>query len=345
MRKTELKSILIFLFTLNCFLLASCKKTERKQYADDFDAAIKIGFSIDTLIVERWREDCQIFESTAKKSGASVIVQDAANSVTEQIKQIEYLINQNVDALVIIAKEDKSLEKVLQKAKAKNIPVISYDRLIRNSEISLYITVDSEKVGNLMADAILSVQKEGSLWCIYGSDADYNMALVDKGVRNRLSGEKISVDVKYFTPDWNYDIAYKKMNSLLDEKLLPSAVICGNDSIAENVIRAISEHKLGNSIPVVGQDAEILACRRISKGIQTATVYKPIKELAVKAAECACLLAKGTLPENLEGISGSIDNGTRNVPVIMMSPVLVTKENLSEMIVESGFHTADEIFR
>lgn len=323
----------------------ACRKNEQNQFSYNYSSSLKIGFSIDTLIVERWREDCDIFVSTAKESGASVIIQDAANSVTEQIKQIDYLINQNVNVLVIIAKEAESLEKVLQKAKAKNIPVISYDRLIRNSEISLFVTVDCEKVGNLMADAIIAVQPTGSLWCIFGSSADYNMELVDKGVHNRLDGEKLSVDVKYFTPDWNYDLAYKKMNSLLDEKLQPSAVICGNDSIAENVIRAISEHKLGKSIPVVGQDAEVLACRRIANGIQTATVYKPIRELAAKAAECACLLAAGKLPENLENASGMIDNGLKKVPMIVMEPVLVTKENLSEVVVESGFHSTEEIFK
>lgn len=327
------------------FLLVSCiGKSDRKLNHDKKDEP-KIGFSIDTLIVERWRQDCDVFVSTAKESGTDVIIQDAANSVQEQIRQIEYLIGEGVKALVIVAKESDSLSQVLQKARAKNIPVIAYDRLIRNADISLYVTINSQKVGRLMAGALKNVQPEGGYWCIYGSEADYNMTMINEGVMSVLSGTNISVDLKYYTPDWNYDIAYQKMNGLLNLNLHPTAVICGNDAVAENVIRALSEHKLGKTIPVVGQDAEVLACRRIADGIQTATVYKPITDLAIKAAQCACFLAQGHSVEEMTEITEKIDNGEKMIPVIYLEPVLVTKDNLSEVVIDSGFHSANEIFR
>lgn len=326
-------------------LFVSCAEKKARISNYEKNSEPKIGFSIDTLIVERWRQDCDVFVSTAKEAGVNVIIQDAANSVSEQIRQIDYLIDQNVKVLVIVAKEADSLSDVLQKAKAKNIPVIAYDRLIRNADVSLYVTINSQKVGRMMATALISVQPAGGYWCIYGSEADYNMTMINEGVMNVLSGTNISVDLKYYTPDWNFDLAYQKMNGLLNLNLVPTAVICGNDAIAENVIRALSEHRLGKSVPVVGQDAEVLACRRIADGIQTATVYKPITDLAIKAAECACFLARGNPVEQMNDISDEIDNGARKVPVIYFDPVLVTKENLSEVVIDSGFHTAGEIFR
>lgn len=326
-------------------ILSSCSRKNTVVNTSSSERPV-IGFSIDTLIVERWRKDCGIFVETARKNSADVIIQDAANSVEEQIRQIEALISKKVDVLVIVPKETESLSAVLDKAKSKKIPVISYDRLIRGSDIDLYVSVDSKEVGRLMAEAMLSVQKTGGYWCLLGPEEDYNMILADWGIREVLSRNGISVDLKYFTPDWNYDLAYQKMNALLDNNLLPSAVICGNDAVAENVLRSISEHRLGKKIPVVGQDAEVLACRRVAQGVQTATVYKPISELAEIAADYACRIAAN--PDSWldsSEITDTLDNGVKQVPALLLKPVLVTKENLKETVIDSKFHTYEEIYR
>ena len=343
MKKSSFNFLFFIFFFSVLSIFTSCKADKRA--AKPQKEKIVIGFSIDTLIVERWRQDCDIFINTARKKGAEVIIKDAFNSVQEQIKQIEELIAQNVDVLVIVPKEAKSLTAVLDKAKSKKIPVISYDRRICDADIDLYMSVDSKKVGNLMADAIINQKTEGGIWCILGPEQDNNMLLVAKGVQETLKGSKISVEYNYFTPDWNYDLAYKKMDHLLNQRLVPTAVICGNDAIAENVLRAIGEHRLGNNIPVVAQDAEILACRRVAQGIQAATVYKPISKLAQIAAEYACFLAKDSNYLREAKISDKIDNGYMEVPSIFLEPVLVTQENLKKTVVDSGFHTYQEIYR
>ena len=162
-------------------------------------------------------------------------------------------------------------------------------------------------------------------------------------VKKKLNPE-ISIDFRYYTPDWNYDLAYKKMNSLLDSGLIPDAVICGNDAVAESIIRSISEHMVEKAIPVSGQDAEISACRRVVKGTQSATVYKPIDDLAKKASEFAVLLgSKKTIPEDLS--EQTVFNGSKDVPVYWLEPALVTSSNINEVIIEPGFHTKKEIYR
>lgn len=343
MRSSKKKS-LIALFT--CIVLVvtlistSCSKKSKSGSNKD---GIKIGLSIDTIIIERWKKDCDIFVETAKQNGAEVLVRNATNSEAEQIAQIEELMSLGVDVLVILPKNASSLTEVLAKAKAKGIPVISYDRLIRNADVSLYCSINSEKVGELMAESLLPDYNSGGYFCILGSEDDYNMILVDKGIRNTVNGSNVTIDIKYFTPEWNYDLAYSKMTAILNEGLVPQAVICGNDAVAECVIRALSEHKL--DVPVVGQDADISACRRVLQGIQYATVYKPIYELASKVAEIACEMAKGKSLEEIGCASDYIDNGSKNVPVFWLDPILVTKENLQEVIIDSGFHSESELKR
>ena len=124
----------------------------------------------------------------------------------------------------------------------------------------------------------------------------------------------------------------------------PDAVICGNDAVAESIIRSISEHMVEKAIPVAGQDAEISACRRVVKGTQSATVYKPIDDLAKKASEFAVLLgSEKTIPEDLS--EQTVFNGSKDVPVYWLEPALVTSSNINEVIIEPGFHTKKEIYR
>lgn len=340
-----MKKLLAFTFIFFSILLTSCSKKQQGFHSASSAKPLKIGFSIDTLIVERWKQDCELFISTAGKNGASVIIKDAANSVTEQIKQVDSLISQNVDVLVIVPKEASALSGVLLKARKKNIPVISYDRLILDAPVSLYVSVDSFKVGKLMAEGILKGLDKGSIWSILGSSEDNNMKMIEEGIHSGLAGSKVSEEFKFFTPDWNYDLAYAKMNGLLDDGLIPSGVICGNDAIAESVLKSISEHRLGMNIPIVGQDADILACRRIVAGLQAATVYKPIQELASIAAECACRIARGAPAEECAQNIGSIKNGYGTVPALLLEPVLLTGENMMNVVVKSGFHSYDEIYR
>ncbi len=341
-RKRLVVPAVLFIFTV---ILWGCKKNESKTTDDAVNESITIGFSIDTFVIERWRRDCDVFIASAKENGAQVIVQNAGNSIEEQIKQIEYLIERNVNVLVIVPKDAYSLTEVVKKARSKNIPVISYDRLICNADISLYISINSRSVGYVMTQALLELQPLGGYYCIYGAKEDFNMSLIDNGVRDALDGEQVTINGIFYTDDWNYDLSYKKMNELLDNGNIPDAVICGNDAIAESVIRSLSEHRLGNSIPVAGQDADIAACRRIAAGTQAVTVYKPITELARIAAEYACSLAKLEVPDNLSGVAEKIDNEYKKVPVVWLEPLLVTADTLKEVVIDSGFHTEQEILR
>lgn len=316
---------------------ASVKESGKSQYT--------IGFSIDTLAIERWRRDCDVFMNTAKEKNVNVIVQNAGNSLEEQIRQIQYLIDKKVDVIVIVAKKADSMTDVIKNARSHGIPVISYDRLITNADISLYVTVDSEKVGELMASGLLDIDPEGRWFCIYGPQEDNNMVMIRSGVDKVVTGKNVDIAYTYYTDGWNYDLSYREMSRLLREGDIPTSVVCGNDAVANSVIQAVSEICPDKKINIVGQDADILNCQHVVSGRQTFTVYKPITELARISARIACELAAGKSIQDIQDITTSIDNGYASIPSVMLDPVAVDKTNMDSVVIDSGFHTYGEVYR
>lgn len=327
---------------LSAAFCASCRDPRKAATGAEAADRIVIGFSLDSLIVERWIRDRDVFVTTASDLGADVIFQNAANDQYEQVNQVKYLIDKGVDVLVVIPQNADLMSEVVQKAKSKGIKVISYDRLIRNAGVDLYISVNSIEVGQIMAEAIIREAPSGNYVFINGPKSDYNVSLVKQG--------QDSVFVKYpgvyhvldfYADNWSYDQAYDQVSSLLDAGTKIDAIVCGNDGLAGGAIRALSERRLAGSIPVVGQDADISACQYVVEGSQLITIYKPISLLARQAAEFAVSMARNEFvpPE------ATILDGTYPVPVHWLSPVGVSKVNMKDVIIDSGFHTAEEVYR
>ena len=167
--KKFLKPIVLVLL---CFCIASCKK-QNQPSAERLPSPIPenkitIGFSIDTLAIERWQRDMDIFINKAKELGAEVIVQNAGNDLQEQNRQLMYLM-ERTDAIVVLPKDAASITESIQKIRAKGIPVISYDRLTLNCDINLYMTIDSEKVGEYMASHMMRHTTGTNWYCITGT--------------------------------------------------------------------------------------------------------------------------------------------------------------------------------
>lgn len=333
----------LLLLASSCSKMQVAKQEERE--AQKRDVQPRIGFSIDTLALERWQRDLDVFMNKARELGAEVIVQNAGNSVKMQISQLEYLMQRQVDTIVIVPKDKDSLTGVIKKLRDRNIGVISYDRLISGADINLYISVNTEEVGRIMARQFIA-KKVGRRWkLILGSKEDYNMTLMLRGIEEVIQGEDVKIQDIFYTDGWNYDLSYGAAVSMLTESELPDAIICGNDSVAGSVLNAIDDYCPGRHIPICGQDADIAACQDIVRGRQDFTVYKPITELAEKAAECSVRLAKGETAEYIAGYDDTIDNGYKQVPVLWLEPRVATRENIDDVIIKSGFHTHGEVYK
>lgn len=326
-------------------VLCSCgNKSKPQEYKPEKDdGKIQIGLSFDTFVIERWQRDRDIFVSTAKELGAEVNVQNANGSVEEQLKQLSYFIEIGVDVIVVVPIDADSLTEVVERAHSAGISVISYDRLARNANVDAYISFDNEAVGRLMG-AYLGKQLNGQdkVLMLSGPTTDANVEEVNRGFCEEMQRQGIAVADIAYMDSWTAELAYDYINE--NQEFVRndvSAIMCGNDSLAAQAIVALSELRLAGQIPVAGQDADLDACQRIVEGTQYMTVYKSVGELAEQAAHLAISMAKG---EELV-YEYAIHDGTQEIPYIKLSPQAVTAANIDAIIIESGFHLREDVYR
>lgn len=297
---------------------------------------------MDTLVIERWESDRNIFVSTVNELGGEVIVQNANSDAEEQENQIRYLIKKNVDVLVIVAIDETKLADEMQLAEERRIDVIAYDRMIHHQALDLYISFDSTSVGRLMAEAIAKDQSTGRLVIMNGSEADHNSTLIREGIRDVLKYYPgLEVVAESSATNWSADDAYIKFKQILGSQEGITGILCSNDALAGAAVRALGLYRLSGQVAVTGQDADLDACQRIVEGTQLMTVYKPIATLAKSAAEAAVALAQGNVPT----ASDTINADGRLVPYERIIPIAVDAGNILDAIISSGFHTLKDVYR
>ena len=340
-----MKRLVAGLMVFLLLLLTGCEAAEKAEIQKKAveDKKIQIAMSFDSFVIERWQRDRDVFVSTVKELGATVNVQNANGDVEKQKEQIEYFIKKGVDVIVIVCIDSDSLKSTVQKAKDEGIKIIAYDRLVTNSDADLYITFDNEMVGTLMAEALAQSGAAGkNVLMLGGSPLDNNVPAVENGFKTVCEREGMTVIDSIHCDGWRAEIAGDYIYENEDTVRDAAGIMCGNDNLAGQVIRALSEKRLAGDLPVVGQDADLEACQRIVEGTQTMTVYKPVEKLAKRAAECAIALAKG---EPITGDDVTVMNdGTYDIPYIGLTPIAVTKDNLDAVIIASGFHLKEDVY-
>lgn len=344
MKKNLKKLLILFTGLLFAVILCSCGTGSGSKEAKT-DDKIVIGMVLDGLVIERWQKDRDIFVSKARELGAEVIVRNANEDTERQVELIYSIIEEGIDCLVIIPYDKDGLSQCVKAAKKKGIPVISYDRLIRNADVDAYIAFDSVKVGQLMAGVLYEQVPEGNYIIINGSQKDNNSYLFNSGfklaLQEGLDSGKIHILDEVWSEDWREEEAYNTVGRAIKAGKEIHAVIGGNDRLAEGAIKVLSENRMLNKVLVVGHDAELSACQRIVEGTQLATVYKPIKVLAEGAAKLAVDMVKGKKIQ----YTHTIHDGKYSVPTIQYDPILVTKDNMVETVIKDGFHTMEEVYR
>jgi D-xylose transport system substrate-binding protein len=306
-----------------------------------------IGLSMDTLKEERWISDRDLFTAQAEALGAEVQIRSANSDDTRQLRDVESLITAGVDALVIIPHNGAAMARAVEMAHAEGIPVLSYDRLITDAATDLYITFDNIKVGELQARFLAERIPAGGklrLIRIYGAKTDNNAKLFKQGQDNILNpliaAGKVEVVFEDWAEDWKPENAKKITNAAITQAGQGiDAILASNDGTAGGAIQALIEEGLTGKVIVTGQDADLAACQRIVAGTQTMTVYKPLTQLAKRAAELAVKLAKGQ-PIIAKA---ETDNGKVAVPSVLLDIVAVTKQNIRETIIADGFRKEADI--
>ncbi len=349
MKKRKAVTTIIILVLAVTFIFMGCsKKTENIETQEN--KKIQIGVSFDSLVIERWIRDRDTFTKYAKQMGAEVNVQNANGDPKTQIKQIKYFISQKVDVIIVIPINCYSLADVIKEAKKEGIKIVAYDRPIKDGNADLYISFNNRQVGELMGQTFLdAIPEGGKIVEISGSDTDDNVKLVEKGFEEKIKEGNFQVVYKAYCKNWEADLASAYMEEALEQNEDIVGVKCGNDDIAARVCQVLAEHRMAGEVVVVGQDADLAACQRIVEGTQNMTVFKQCEKLAEYAAKFAVRLAKGEdITDDSAGdgeyVKETISDGSNEVPYYKLETTAVTKENMDEVIIKSGFHDASDVY-
>jgi D-xylose transport system substrate-binding protein len=297
------------------------------------------------LVEERLKQlcpNCQLLYSNANQDSAA------------QLSQVEAALTNGAQVMVLDPVDSAAAAAAADRAKAQNVPVIAYDRLILNTaNVNFYISFDNRQVGVLQARSLVNRldqlgKTRPQIVMINGSPADNNAKLFKEGAHSvfdpLVQQGKLVIAREYDTPDWSPDQAQREMQQALTALgNQVDGVYCANDGTAGGAIAAMTTAGLSPLPPVTGQDAELAGIQRILTDRQYMTVYKAIKPEAYAAAELAVyLLTKTTVPQGVTQ-SKTVNNGRVDVPSVLLTPVAVTKENVGTTVVADQYWTVQQI--
>ncbi len=313
---------------------------------DEGSETVKIGISFGTLQQERWTREREMMEAYAEElGGIEILVQSADSDATMQNRQAENLITQGVDVLIVIPQDAEASGVIVEDAHAAGIPVIAYDRMINNSDVDIYVSFDSVKVGELMSEYAIRNAPTGNYVILKGGPTDNNAHLVYEGNMNVLQqyvdGGDIEIVSDQWCENWSPEEALQHTeNALTANNNDVQAIVTGWDGLAGAAIQALAAERLAGDVVVTGQDADLSACQAIVEGTQTMTVYKPLSDLARAGVETALALAKG---EQIE-YSGTVNNGFKDVPAVLPEIFAVDATNMVDVIIDGGFHSMEAVY-
>lgn len=328
-----------------------------------------IGVSMPTQSSTRWISDGESIKAEMEAAGFEVDLQYAEDDIPTQVSQLEAMLTKGAKALIIAAIDGTQLTDVLQQAADSGVPVISYDRLIRDSaNVDYYATFDNFKVGVQQATSLLvgmgvyasedSTSADGpnakgplNVELFAGSPDDNNATfffdgamsvlqpLIDSKVLVVKSGQ--TAFDKVATLRWDGAVAQKRMEDILvgsyakGDKV--NGVLSPYDGLSRGIIAALTDggYTKDDLPTITGQDAEVLSVKSMLAGEQYSTIFKDTRELAKVAATMAIAILNGETPETND--TETYDNGVKVVPSYLLTPYIVTVDNYKELLIDSGY--------
>jgi D-xylose transport system substrate-binding protein len=306
-------------------------------------AQTMVGVSWSNFQEERWKTDEAAIKAELAKLGASYVSADAGGSPEKQLADVDGLIAKGAKALIILAMDKDAIAPALAKAKAKNLPVVAYDRLIEAPGV-FYITFDNKEVGRAQARAVFAAKPKGNYVMIKGSPTDPNANFLRAGQQEVLDAAVKKGDIKIvgdeYTDGWKPEVAQKNMEQILTRaggKV--DAVVASNDGTAGGVVAALSGRGI-KGVPVSGQDGDHAALNRVALGTQTVSVWKDARDLGREAAAAAVALAAG------KKVDGAVmwAEGEKKVSMNskFLKPVPITAANL-DVVIKAGWVSKDVV--
>ena len=296
-------------------------------------------------------KDRPLFTAKVKElcPDCEIIYANASQDPNKQQQQAEAAITNGADVLVLDAVDVKSVGPIVQHANQEDIPVIAYDRLIPDQDIAYYVSFDNVKQGRIQAQTLLDKLGSGadgkSIVMVNGAPTDPSAGDYKKGAHQVFDKSGVKIAKEYDTPDWSPDKAQVEMEQSITALGKDGFVgaYSANDGMAGGMIAAMKSAGIDPSArPITGGDSEAAAIQRILTDEQYSTIYLAIKQQAETSAEIAVAAAQGKdAPADV--VDAKVDNGAKQVPSVLLSPIAVTKDNINDTVIKDGFLTVDEI--
>ena len=356
------KRLLALLLVGTMALAVGCSAKEDSK--DDAEGEkIKVGVSMPTKSLQRWNQDGSNMQTLLEEAGYEVDLQYAENKVEAQVAQIENMLTTGAEIIVVAAIDGNALSTVLDEAKSIGCEIIAYDRLIMNTDaVSYYATFDNYSVGAIQGEYIETQLglKDGNgpfnfeivtgplddnnVNYFFGGAMDILNPYIENGQLVVKSGQTTKEQAA--TPNWDEAEAQKRFDNILtanytDEKV--DAVLCSNDSTALGVQSALkSAGYTSEDMPIItGQDANVTNVKAIISGEQSMSVFKDTRALSAKVVEMVDAIAQGTTPDVND--TETYDNGAKVIPSYLLKPLFVDLTNYEELLLESGYYSADDL--
>jgi D-xylose transport system substrate-binding protein len=317
----------------------------KESAAPTAPSAGTVAFLLPENVTPRWEgSDAPIFKEALQKlvPGVQIDVLNALNDPSKQQSQAEAELTKGAKALVIAAVDQKAAAVIVNEANAQGVPVIAYDRLIRNSPLAYYVSFDSVAVGKAEASWMADHTQQGAqLVIIDGSPTDDNAHLVNDGIHGVLdplfkSNARVLV-AEQWTPGWDPTKAQNEMEQILTKaNNKVDGVVSANDGMSGGIIAALKAQGLTGTVKTTGQDASLEGVQNVLLGYQGVTVFKDFRLQAPAAAEIVAAIVQGKKPTNT---NASVNNGQVDVPSVMLPVVPIDQSNVKTLVTNGWIET------
>jgi putative multiple sugar transport system substrate-binding protein len=341
---------------------AKAAETKAEETKATKGSGTLVGVAMPTKDLQRWNQDGSNMKKELEDAGYKVDLQYASNDVQTQVSQVENMISNGCQILVIASIDGSSLGEPLSQAKAMGIPVISYDRLIMNSDaVTYYATFDNYKVGQKQGEYLveaLDLEKatepknielftgdpaDNNCNFFFGGAMDVLKKYIDSGKLVVKSGQTAFEQVA--TANWDSEKSQNRMDTIIagnySDGTVLDAVLCSNDSTALGVENALASSYTGKYPVITGQDCDIANVKNMLLGKQAMSIFKDTRTLASQVVKMVDSVMQGGDAEIND--TKSYDNGTGIIPTYLCDPVVVTVDNYKDMLITSGYYTEDQL--
>jgi D-xylose transport system substrate-binding protein len=329
------KTGFFLLFATFVFVILSCENDKPK-----------IGFILPNMNSQRYFLERDEFIQKVNALGGEVVFANSNNDEQLQLTQVDSLINAGIDILVLDPVNRFAAAQIVRKTHNLNIKVISYDRLIANSDVDAYVAFDAKMTGRQMIQPILDRKPNGTYVILGGDKSDINAIGIAQGqmelLNPHIKSGMVKISYNIFIEKWDGQEARIEIDRYLNMmETLPDAIIAANDAMASGVIQALKEHNLNGQVIVTANGGDLSTCKHILDGNLLMSVYKPVKKLGSLAAELSLKMLKN---ENTIAIlNKTLHNGMQDIPSCLLETIPMNAENIKTTVIADGMIKSEDL--